>query len=231
MNGGIVRTHEHQSARSRVRRGLRPQGGARERGEVCRVKFEHERFSAETLVMARSQSRKGIAEPGRNQRRPPRRPCAGRWPGPGTASRSTWTRRRSCSTPAARTCSRLLDYASRTRDAGLESAATPRRHHLLAEGLHPAHPAVPGPLRLLHVRDRPAPAGQPVPGAGSRSWTSPARGPNSAARKPCSPWVTSRRTAGARPANGWTRTATTTPCPTSGRWRSACSRRPACCRT
>ena len=42
----------------------------------------------------------GTAEPAR----PPRRPCAGRWPGPGTASRSTWTRRRSCSTPAARTC-------------------------------------------------------------------------------------------------------------------------------
>ena len=39
------------------------------------------------------------------------------------------------------------------------------RHHLLAEGLHPADPAVPGPLRVLHLRDRPAPAGQPVPGA------------------------------------------------------------------
>ena len=38
-------------------------------------------------------------------------------------------------------------------------------HHLLAQGLHPADPAVPGPLRLLHVRDRAAPAAQPVPGA------------------------------------------------------------------
>ena len=46
------------------------------------------------------------------------------------------------------------------------SRETPERHHLLAQGLHPAHPAVPGPLRLLHVRDRPAPAAQPVPGAG-----------------------------------------------------------------
>ncbi len=27
-------------------------------------------------------------------------------------------------------------------------------HHLLAQGLHPADPAVPGPLRLLHVRHR-----------------------------------------------------------------------------
>ena len=49
---------------------------------------------------------------------------------------------------------RLLDYASRTRDAGLAGRQAPRRHHLLAQGLHPAHPAVPGPLRLLHVRDR-----------------------------------------------------------------------------
>ena len=39
-------------------------------------------------------------------------------------------------------------------------------HHLLAQGLHPADPAVPGPLRLLHVRYRAAPAAQPVPGAG-----------------------------------------------------------------
>ena len=33
------------------------------------------------------------------------------------------------------------------------------------------------------------------------------------------------------PASGWTRTATTRPSPTSGRWRSGCSRRPGCCRT
>ena len=34
-----------------------------------------------------------------------------------------------------------------------------------------------------------------------------------------------------RPASGWTRTATTTRCPTSGPWPSWSWRRPACCRT
>ena len=53
------------------------------------------------------------------------RPCAGRWRGPGTASRSTWTRPRSCCTPAASDLDTLLSYASRTRDAGLEAAKRP----------------------------------------------------------------------------------------------------------
>ena len=73
------------------------------------------------------------------------------------------------------------------------------------QGLHPADPAVPGPLPLLHVRHR----------AGSRrgrrrSWPptrcsrSPARAPRWAARRRCSPSATGPRTAGRRPASGWT---------------------------
>ena len=41
-----------------------------------------------------------------------------------------------------------------------------RRHHLLAQGLHPADQAVPGPLRLLHLRHGARPAAQPLPVAG-----------------------------------------------------------------
>ena len=52
-----------------------------------------------------------------------------------------------------------------------------------------------------------------------------------AARRRCSPWATAPRTAGRPRGSGSTRTATTTRSPTSARWRSASSRRPACCRT
>ena len=67
----------------------------------------------------------------------------------------------------------LLAYAARTRDAGLEAAGRAGRHHLQPQGLHPADPAVPRPLRVLHVRDRPAPPGRAVPeprrGSGDRA--------------------------------------------------------------
>ena len=61
------------------------------------------------------------------------------------------------------------------RSAGLRRPHQGRRpgsrraawgHHLLTQGLHPADPAVPGPLRLLHVRHRAAPPRAPVPGTG-----------------------------------------------------------------
>ncbi len=50
----------------------------------------------------------------------------------------------------------LCASAARVRDAGLESAATPRRQRpaadqLFAQGLHPGHPPVPGQLPLLHL--------------------------------------------------------------------------------
>ena len=59
----------------------------------------------------------------------------------------------------------------------------------------------------------------------------PARGRRWAARRCCSPSGTGPRTAGRRPGSGSTRTATTTRCPTSGRWPCGCWRRPGCCRT
>ena len=126
---------------------------------------------------------------------------------------------------------RLLSYASRTRDAGLAAAGRP--------AVITYSKKVFIPLTRL-CRDRcgyctfatvPGTAAEPVPvpGRGHRDRTP--RAPRSAARKRCSRWVTGRRTVGGRPASGWTRTATMTRCPMSGRWRSGCSRRPGCCRT
>ena len=63
-------------------------------------------------------------------------------------------RRRRCCTPAARTWTDLLVAAARVRDAGARPAGRPGRRHLLAQGVHPADPAVPRPLPLLHVRHR-----------------------------------------------------------------------------
>ena len=92
--------------------------------------------------------------------------------------------------------------AARVRDAGLAAAGRSGRRHLQQEGLHPADPAVPGPLPLLHFRHH-ARAGCPRPTCRrTRSSRSPARAPNSAARKRCSPSATSRRTGG-RAAREW----------------------------
>ena len=66
----------------------------------------------------------------------------------------------------------LLGYARTNQGRRPGSGGPARDHHLLEEGLHPADPAVPGPLRLLHVRDRAEAPRQPVPqprrGAGHR---------------------------------------------------------------
>ena len=106
-----------------------------------------------------------------------------------------------------------------------------RHGHLLAQGVHPADPAVPRPLPLLHLRHRAAPGSGGRTCRRTRSSRSPGRAQRRAARRRCSPWVTGRRTAGRPPASGWTRTGTTTRSPTCGPWRSGCSRRPGCCRT
>ena len=48
--------------------------------------------------------------------------------------------------------------------------------HLLAEGVHPAHDAVPRPLRLLHLRQAAGPPRPAVPRRSTRCSRSPARG-------------------------------------------------------
>ena len=101
---------------------------------------------------------------------------------------------------------RLCVAAARVRDAGLASRRSSGRGHLLAQGVHPADPAVPRPLPLLHVRHRAGPA---RPG-GEAPYLSPdevleiarAGRRRSAARRRCSPSATGPRTAG-REAREW----------------------------
>ena len=95
---------------------------------------------------------------------------------------------------------RLLTAAGRVRDAGLASAGRPGRGHLQPQGVHPAHPPVPRPLPLLHVRDRrPGSCARRARRRSSprtRCSTSPAPGRRWAARRRCSPSATAPRTAG-----------------------------------
>ena len=78
--------------------------------------------------------------------------CGGHCAGPATAL--PWTRPKPacCYRPGGTDLDDLCRSAARVRDQGLVSAGSPRSHHLFEEGLHPADPAVPGPLPLLHVR-------------------------------------------------------------------------------
>ncbi len=55
-------------------------------------------------------------------------------------------------------------------------ARTRQHRHVLAQGLRPAHDAVPGPLPLLHVRQAARQARTAVPVARRRSWRSPRPG-------------------------------------------------------
>ena len=73
-------------------------------------------------------------------------------------------------------CATCARSAGRVRDAGLLAAGRPGRHHLLAQGVHPGHPAVPRPLPLLHLRDHAEPAAGRVPVARTRSSRSPRQG-------------------------------------------------------
>ena len=128
--------------------------------------------------------------------------------------------------------------AGRRRPAGSATPGSPRRSagrgHLQPQGLHPAHPPVPRPLPLLHVRDDAGAAARsrqgalPVArrGAGRR----PGRCRDGLARKRCSPSATAPSSAGRSPRSGCTRTASTPRCrwATCARWRSGCSRRPGC---
>ena len=61
-----------------------------------------------------------------------------------------------------------------------------RPHHLLAEGVHPAHDALPRPVRLLHVRQAAgAPRRRPT-SSSTRCSPSPGAAPSSAATRRCS---------------------------------------------
>ena len=60
----------------------------------------------------------------------------------------------------------LLGYAKRHKGRRSRSSRASRGHHLLQEGVHPADPPLPGPLRLLHLRDRPRAARKPLPRSG-----------------------------------------------------------------
>lgn len=57
----------------------------------------------------------------------------------------------------------LTASAARVRDSRPRAGRPPRCHHVLEERLHPPHPAVPGQVPLLHLRDRArqAPPGLP----------------------------------------------------------------------
>ena len=97
---------------------------------------------------------------------------------------------------------RLCAAAARVRDAGLVAAGRPGVGDLLAQGLHPGHPAVPGPVPLLHVRRdagarRARGAGAvPLPRRDPRD--RPRRVPSWAAWRRCSRSATGPRTAGPR---------------------------------
>ena len=121
----------------------------------------------------------------------------------------------------------LLARARAVRDAG------PRRpHHLLAQGLHPADHAVPGQVRLLHLRPAPGPAGLAVPVARPGAEASPAPAPAAAATRRCSPWANDPSCATRWPPSGWPSTATpprSTTWPPCAGWswtRPACSPTP-----
>ena len=84
--------------------------------------------------------------------RPPPSRYGARWRAPSAVRRSTSTRRPCCSRPPARTStgSARRGRAGARRRAGRGRPAG--RGHLLAQGLHPGHQAVPRPVPLLHVR-------------------------------------------------------------------------------
>ena len=101
------------------------------------------------------------------------------------------------------------------------------RHHVLEEGLHPADPAVPGPLPLLHVRHRAAPAAGATFLERDEVLDDRPRGRRAGLQGgPVHP----RRPAGGAlaggAASGWTSAATTPPWTTCAPARSRCWRRP-----
>ena len=159
-------------------------------------------------------------------RSPPPPPSAGRCAGCATASPSTSPRPPSCSPPAASSWTSCSAAAARVRDAGLVDAGPAGCRHLLPQGVHPAHAAVPRPLPLLHVRHRAAPPARRVPRARRGAGDRPGRARRRAARRRCSPSATGPRSAGPPRASGWRPAATTPRWSTCAPARSRCWRRP-----
>ena len=82
-----------------------------------------------------------------------RQRCAARCAGPATASRSTPTEAEILLGARGDALDDLLRVGGAGARPGAGRRRPSRRRHLLAQGLHPADPAVPRPLPLLHVRD------------------------------------------------------------------------------
>ena len=120
------------------------------------------------------------------------------------------------------------------RRAGVGRAA--RGRHLQPQGVHPAHPPVPRPLPLLHVRDDAGPAARR---RARRRSSRPDEVLDIARAGAAMGCKEALFTLGDRPEDRWpvaarvaaTRTASTRRWPTCGRWRSGCWRRPGCSRT
>ncbi len=166
----------------------------------------------------------------------PQRPRCAREPGDARAQRAgrdvrsarDERRRRARSPARSAACPRgvAVDVDEATallhaRGAGARRAAGPRRRgprpragerrstrrrHVQPQGVHPADAAVPRPLPLLHVRDRPGVAAprraRPVPEPRRGARHRPRRAPRSGARRRCSPSATGPRTGG-RQAREW----------------------------
>ena len=112
-----------------------------------------------------------------------------------------------CSTTSLARCRRRRARRARERARARRRAVRPHRH-LLAEGLHPAHRAVPRPLRLLHVRE-----GARAPRRARTSRSTRSSSSHGAARRPGAPrrssrWASAPSCATPTPRPGSPRTAT-----------------------
>ena len=103
--------------------------------------------------------------------------------------------------------------------------------HLLPEGVHPADDAVPGQMRLLHVRQGAGPPRRALPDARPGAAHRPAGRRSRLPRGAVHPRASGPRSATRWPAPGWTSTVTARPSTTWRRCAAWCSTRPGCCPT
>ena len=90
---------------------------------------------------------------------------------------------------------RRTSAAHGRRRPRLRDLGSRRRRHLLAQGVHPAHDALPRPLPLLHVRQAAREARHPVPHAGGGRGDRRGGTARWAARRRSSRWATGPRSA------------------------------------